>query len=176
MKALMKITWLFILTLSLTACGFHLRTQPPLPPEFKTLYIKSDDPYGQLTLQLEQILQSMGVKIVDTSKEAPVTLKIFNEQYTTSILSESASSSTKQYTLYLVVQYEILNNKGKILFGPKTVKEQSNYTVNENQVSSTDTQQASLKEEMQRDAVFSILMQLGSKDAMSAISGKTKSK
>lgn len=176
MKTLIKTTWLFLLTLSLTACGFHLRSQPPLPPELKTLYVQSDDPYGQLTLQLEQILQSMGVTIVDTSKEAPVTLKIFNEQYTTSILSESASSSTKQYTLYLIAQYEVLNNKGKILFGPKTVKEQSNYTVNENQVSSYNTQEDSLKEELQRDAVFSILMQLGSTDAVNAISGKTKSK
>ena len=172
----MKTTLLFLLTLSLSACGFHLRKQPPLPPELKTLYLQSEQPYELLTLQLTQILQSMGVTLVDTPKEAPVTLKIFNERYTTSVLSESASSSTKQYTLFLTVQYEMLGTNGKVLFGPKTVKEQSNYTINENQVSSTNTQQNALKEEMQRDAVFSILMQLGSTDAINAVSGKANKK
>ena len=175
-KTLIKTTLLLLLTLSLSACGFHLRKQPPLPPELKTLYVQSDQPYELLTLQLTQILRSMGVTLVDTAKEAPVTLKIFNERYTTSILSESASSSTKQYTLFLTVQYQMQNSSGKVLFGPKTVREQSNYTINENQVSSTNTQQNSLKEEMQRDAVFSILMQLGSTDAINAVSGKTKKK
>ncbi|MAZ38939.1 MAG: hypothetical protein CMF49_02380 [Legionellales bacterium] len=151
---------IILFSILLTACGFHLRTQEPLPPELHTLYIDSANPYGNLTLELKQILKSLDTQLVDSAQDAPITLRIFGEQYVSDVLSESASSSTEQYTLHYQVQYELLSKTGKVLFGPKIIHNQRNYTVNENQVLSTDSEQESLQTEMQHDAVFTLLRQL----------------
>jgi len=169
-----KIAILCICTLLLTACGFHLRQQEPLPPALQTLYVNSSSPYDELTIELKQILKSIDVRVVDTPEEAPVTLKLFGIHYVSEVLSESASSNTKQYTLHFSVQYELTDSEGNVLYGPHTISSQRNYTVNEDQVLSTDTQQDTLKSEMQHDAVFTILRQISSPDAEKAVSSIKK--
>jgi outer membrane lipopolysaccharide assembly protein LptE/RlpB len=98
-----------------------------------------------------------------------VTLRIFDKNFSTSVLSESASSSTKQYILHLAISYQLQNAQGQILYGPKTLHNQRDFTVNENQVLSTDQHQQMLSIEMERDAVFMLLMQLGSPEVATAL-------
>lgn len=169
MKGL-KLAFLLFICCCIASCNFHLRGSTPLPPQLKTLFIQSDDPYGQLTLELKQILRSADVTLVNTAEQAPYTLKIFEENYNSTVLSESASSETKQYVLHYSLKYQLATKSGTVIYGPSQLNEERNYTVNENQVLSIDTQQATLKQEMQNDMVFRMLTQLSSAQARSALS------
>jgi LPS-assembly lipoprotein len=168
-KRYLHVFMLICLTLSLTACGFHLRGTDHLPPTFNKVYIDSQSPYDTFTLTLTQLLKSMNIQLVTSAEKAPVTLKVFDKNLTTSVLSESASSSTKQYILHLAITYQLQNAQGAILYGPKTLHNQRDFTVNENQVLSTDAHQQMLSVEMERDAVFMLLMQLGSPEVATAL-------
>ena len=153
----------------LSACGFHLRTQALFPTSLNPLYIQSDQPYSALTLELKQILQSQGIKLAESRKEAKYTLEIRDQSTSTATLSQSASSSTTQYILYYHVTYAITRQDGTVAFGPKTITSQRNYTVNQAQVLSSDAQVASLTSEMQHNTISLMFDQLSSQEALSKI-------
>lgn len=152
-----------------TACGFHLRTQAIFPTALNPLYVQSSDPYGALTLELKQILRSQGIQLVEHRKEAKYTLEIRNQSTSTSTLSQSASSSTTQYILYYNLTYAITKQDGTVAFGPKTITSQRNYTVNQAQVLSSNTQVDALTTEMQHDTISLMFDQLSSQQALSQI-------
>jgi LPS-assembly lipoprotein len=161
---------LLLMSISLvTACGFHLRTQALFPTALNPLYVQSGQPYSALTLELKQILQSQDIKLVDRRKDAKYTLEIRDQSTSTATLSQSASSSTTQYILYYHVAYAITRQDGTVVFGPKTITSQRNYTVNQAQVLSSDSQVASLTAEMQHDTISLMFDQLSSQDALSKI-------
>lgn len=161
---------ILLMSLSLiTACGFHLRTQVLLPTALNPLYIQSNEPYNPLTLELKQILQSQNIVLADRRKDAKYTLEIQDQSTSTATLSQSASSSTTQYILYYHVTYAITSQDGKAVFGPKTITSQRNYTVNQAQVLSSDSQVASLTAEMQHDTISLMFDQLSSQDALSKV-------
>lgn len=153
----------------ITACGFHLRTQALFPPALNPLYVQSNQPYSPLTLELKQILQSQNIVLVESRKDAKYTLEIRDQSTTTATLSQSASSSTTQYILYYHVTYAITRQDGTVVFGPRTITSQRNYTVNQAQVLSSDSQVASLTAEMQHDTISLMFDQLSSQDAVSKI-------
>lgn len=161
---------LLLVSISLiTACGFHLRTQALFPTALNPLYIQSGQPYSPLTLELKQILQSQGIKLVERRQDAKYTLEIRDQSTSTATLSQSASSSTTRYILYYHVTYAITLQNGTVVFGPKTITSQRNYTVNQAQVLSSDAQVASLTSEMQHDTISLMFDQLSSQEALSKI-------
>ena len=107
--------------------------------------------------------------LVDSRKDAKYTLEIRGETTSTDTLSQSASSSTTQYVLYYTVTYAITRQDGTVVFGPKTVSNQRNYTVNQAQVLSSNSQVTALTEEMQHDAISLMFDQLSSKQALTQI-------
>lgn len=150
--------------LSTAGCGFKLRNEKPLPPQLHTLYLKSTLPYGALTLQLKQVIQSLGVRLVSDPEEAQVTLAIFGEEYITKTLTQSANASTKEYTLYYQVKFQLEDKVGKVIYGPRLITTFRNYMVNDEQVLSSTVEQQSLQQEMQRDTMYQIINQLSSQD------------
>ncbi len=173
-KSLIKSRMLFCLLLAtmislISGCGFHLREHATFPKALNPLYIDSVVPYSELTLELKQILKSQGIVLVDSRKDAKYTLEIRGETTSTDTLSQSASSSTTQYVLYYTVTYAITRQDGTVVFGPKTVSNQRNYTVNQAQVLSSNSQVTALTEEMQHDAISLMFDQLSSKQALTQI-------
>ncbi len=153
--------------LLLCACGFHLRGNMPLPPELHTVAIVSNDPYGALTLELTQILKSMGADIVDKTAHPPTTLVLEAEGYSQTTVRESASFSVQQYMMEYYVTYHVTRDKRT--YGPRTIKSKQLYAINQNQVLSTDIQQEELRKQMQQSAVYQIISQLNSPDAIAAL-------
>lgn len=156
------------LALLLTGCGFHLRGAPALPPNIHTMGIQSGSPYDNLTLQLTQVISSMGIKVVPVSEHPPLVMVIDNQVFSTNSYTQSASSSTQQYIMYYNIAYHITNGSNVTILGPKTITLSETYSLNQNQVLSTDSVEQSIQQQLQQDAVFQIITQLGSQDAQTA--------
>ena len=158
-----------ILCCFLASCGFSLRRTMPLPEELHSIHLASTDPYGNLTIQLKQILQSLHIQLTQHANQAQLTLRIFDESYKNKVLSESASSATKQYTLTYSVAYDLRNANNDILYGPKIIRVSRNYMVNEGQVLSRSIEEEILIIEIQRDIVHQLLAQLSSTDVQQVL-------
>ena len=166
---------LFLLVFFIAGCGFHLRGNFKLPPNLQHLYITSDSPYGPVTVQLKQILGHSGAQVEDQPGPEIITLSVKNQRYNQTTFSQSASAKTTQYTLYFSLDYELQNNKGIALYGPKTVSVQGNYTVNQDAVLTTSTQEDTLRSELQRQAVYQLIEQLNSPAVAKAVKTVPKS-
>ncbi|MBY0544891.1 MAG: hypothetical protein K2Q14_05000 [Gammaproteobacteria bacterium] len=155
--------------LLLSGCGFHLRSNPPLPSNLHEMAIQSASPYGKLTQLLTSILTQMGVNIIPAIQKPPLTLVIDSEAFSSNSYTQSSSSSTEQYIMYYTIIYHLANAKGVSIFGPKVVRLAQQYSLNQNQVLSTDSVEQSVQSQMQQDAVYQIITQLGSTDAQVAL-------
>ncbi len=63
----MKILSILIICVlcSLSACGFKLYDKEKLPPQLHTLYLQSDNPYGQFETDLKHSFRAVGINFID---------------------------------------------------------------------------------------------------------------
>jgi LPS-assembly lipoprotein len=155
---------LLLLSIVLQGCGFHLRGKKPIPVNLHKIYIDSKQPYSTLTQLLEQVLRSQGVIIVNNPDDAPIILRLFDQNFKSITLSQGASATTKEYTLTFTVSFELRNQTGNVIFGPHKIVTTRNILILENEVLSSSNETAVLKQAMQRDAMYQILNQLSSEE------------
>lgn len=160
---------LSLLILMQTGCGFRLRNSWPIPEELHSLYLQTDAPYSYLTLHFKKMLRSLDVKLTENPQDADITMKLYDEQYITTVISESASASTKEYQLNYQISYTLLNKKGRPIYGPQAVYAYRHLLISEDQVLSSANESEVSKQELQRDALYQILNQLSSKKVSAAI-------
>ncbi|MGB6975979.1 MAG: LPS assembly lipoprotein LptE [Gammaproteobacteria bacterium] len=155
--------------LCLTACGFELRHQPPLPPSLQTLYLQSSDPYGQFESMLKQTLKLAGVTLVSNPNQAPFILNIQSKNFSTTDVSIGTSSQARVYSLTYEVTYALSNQQGKTLVGPRTVSASGSLTLNPNQLLESNGQQDQMIMQLQRQDIQQIIAQLGSKQVAQTV-------
>ena len=168
-KLFFQILCVSVLLLTQASCGFRLRHTWPIPNELHVVYLQTNTPYSYLTLQFKKMLRSLNVRLVDNPADASITMKLYNEEYSTTIVSDSASASTKEYQLNYQISYELLNKSGEKIYGPQNVKAYRYLLISEDQVLSSTNESQVSQQEMQRDVLYQILNQLSSKKVAEAI-------
>ena len=96
------------LSLAVTSCGFQLRGDYLLAPELKTLYLSSQDRYGELTRLVKQHLTNNQVNIVTSSRGDLPELRILKDQLDRRTLSLFPNGQVAEYELIYTVKYQLL--------------------------------------------------------------------
>jgi LPS-assembly lipoprotein len=166
-------TFLLMLLLSLigllSGCGFHLRGQLPLAPPLQKLYLKTQDPYGQLTRNLKQYLKDSNVQLADSPQTAETVLEILHEYNTEQLLSIGGTQQTRQYNIILTVNFQVTDPTGKILLPPQSMSETRSLTIQSNQILGGSNEENNLYQQMRRAIVYDIMNRLSSKDVTDLI-------
>lgn len=144
---------------NLAGCGFHSQTIQDIPPQLRTIYLDSPNPYSPLTVQLRRTLKSINVHITQTAQAAPVTLRIISNNMTPNIPSIIYSGNATSYSYTLKTTFEIAKRNGEIIFGPKTLHISRSVLQNANQVYTPDATDL-LKRELTRSMVTLIYNQI----------------
>lgn len=160
----MRILYCIILSLCLSACGFHPRGPMTLAPPLQTMYIQTDDPYGQLIKNLKVYLKISHVRLTNTPAEATSILEILSENTSEVLLNISGTQTTRQYNLTLTVSYRITDNKGNVLVNTQVATETRPLTINANQMLSGSNQAVSLYQQMRQAIVYDMVSRLASGD------------
>lgn len=155
--------------LLLSACGFHLRGDIPLPPPLHKLYLQTTEPFGQLTRNLKQYLKFSGVVLVETPAEADTVLVILNETNSEQLLSIGGTQQTRQYNITLSVSFEVTDPHGRVLVPPETLHETRSLTILSNQILGGSNEENNLFVQMRRAIVYDILTRLSSKDVAALV-------
>lgn len=167
----MKISYVLIICVlcSLTACGFKLYSKEELPPQLHTLYLQSDNPYGQFEIDLKHSLIATGINFVDVQTQAPITLKIINTDFYHDNLNAVSSSQATVFNFIYDVTFNLLDSRGKSIINQQTVKSNRTLTLNPNEVIDANPEVDTLKQEMQRELIFEIINRLSSKNTQQAL-------
>lgn len=155
--------WLFrlagaMLCVALTACGFQLRGSATLP--FNTLYVEA--PLGSLfATQLRRVIGSASqTRITNTQAEADATLRVLQELREKEILSLSAGGRVREFQLRYRVQYQVYDKNKAPVAPPGEIELRRDYSFNDQEQLSKESEEALLYRDMQADAVQQLLRRL----------------
>lgn len=161
----MRIVWMVVLVLILSACGFHLRGSMPLAKPLHRIYIESIDPYGVLVKELEQSLKMSHAEVVNSPDQADTVLKIIRDDSGQDLLSVSGTQQTRQYKLHVTVAFMILNAKNRhTLVDQQTLTESRVITIQSNQILGSSNEASMYFQQMRRTLASAIMFRLSSNE------------
>jgi LPS-assembly lipoprotein len=149
---------MLIATVLLSACGFHLRGTATLP--FNSLYVQAT-PASQFALQVKRAVQSgSGTRIATRPGEAEVVLQILNEFQEKEILSLGAGGRVREFQLRYRVQYRLTDEKNREHIPATEIVLKRDYSFNDEQALSKESEEALLYRDMRSDAVQQLVRRL----------------
>jgi LPS-assembly lipoprotein len=166
---LIKFSVILLCSFFLTGCGFHLRGSQMLAPRLKVLYLEAANPYDSLVNSLRRSLQSMDVVLVPHPALAPYTLQVVNLNFTKTLTNISSSTLVRTFTLTETLVFQIKDRRGLVVYGPQTVAVSTAYTTSDTQLLGDNAVLLVLRQQMQRDLLFQMLMRLSTTNARHAL-------
>jgi|GEM_PF-833401 LPS-assembly lipoprotein len=160
---------LLLLSLLLTACGFHLQGEKQLAQPLHRMYLQTPDPYGQLAHSLKQYLKISGVELVPAPTEAVAILNVMRDDTSQELVSVSGTQQTRQYNLKVSITFEITDAKGVTIIAPQTLTESRTITIQSNQVLGSSNEANLFYQQMRRNLAYSILNRLASREVSRTI-------
>lgn len=149
--------------LALAGCGFGLRQ--PASYAFSSLY-SSVAPTSPLGIELQRQLQAGGQLryITDAAqrKEAEVSLDVFGEQRTKTVVGVSATGQVREFQLRLTLKFRLRTQLGKELIPETELVQQRTMSYSEAFALSKEAEEAMLYRNMQSDMVQQIARRLAS--------------
>lgn len=158
--------------LFLSGCGFHLRGNNALTPEVRTLYLKTNNPYGLFEERLERTFNMYGLTFVDQPTAAPLTLQIINSNLSYFQTTVGSSSQATIYSVTYTVNMAILAANGKTIVPPQNIVSNAFLTLNPNQLLTSNNQIDILGQQLQIDVINRIVDILNSPEVEAAITHK----
>ena len=154
----MKTLTALLCTLLLAGCGFQLRGAANLP--FDTLYVQA--PVGsQFAVQFRRVVAAGGgTRIVNDPKAAAATLVLVSELREKSILSLSGGGRVREFQLRYRMSYRLLNNKAVETIPVTEIALTRDFSFNDQETLSKESEEALLFRDMQSDAVQQLVRRL----------------
>jgi len=153
-----RLSLLFLLTLTLTACGFHLRGNIPLSDGIKNMYVVAPD--GSFKDRLEEVLVVAGAELASTRSGADVVLNVTGAGTTRTVGTIDGQGKANSYNLSFKVTYTLDDREGNFIREKTDVTEVRRYNFDPSFVLESESEEAELQEGMEQDAVLRIVRQL----------------
>lgn len=144
--------------LLLSACGFQLRGQASLP--FHTLYVQAA-PTSPFALELKRAVRAgSATQITDRSDQAEAVLQILNELQEKEILSLGGGGRVAEFQLRYRVLFRLTDEKNREYIPATEMILKRDYSFNDSQALSKESEEALLYRDMRGDAVQQMLRRL----------------
>lgn len=150
-----------VISLSLTACGFQLRTQPDIPPEMSRTYIATTDSFSLFYRKLRNELVKAGVEVVNSPADATAVFSILADDTDQRVLSVSARNVPREFEVYYRINYSVENGNQSVV-EPRSLTLTRDYTYDETLVLGKAREEELLREAIVDDLVRIVLRQLSS--------------
>lgn len=166
MQNKLSLLFLFLLTIMLAGCGFHLRGSDihgaaTLSPELKIMFIDGVRRNSALMTALRADLTASDVQVVDSSDDATAIMRILSNNFNRRTLSvSSASGKVREFELHYEVTFVVNNKEGDILVPTQRARLVRDFTFDETRVLGKDSEESILRKEMEQDIVQQILIRL----------------
>ncbi len=149
---------LLLLTLLLSACGFHLRGQQGMP--FASLYIDSANPGTPFITELRRDLESSRVKLAGTAGEAEVVLNIVSESPEKQILTLGGSGRVNEFQLRYRVSLRAYDNQQRDWIAAEEMSLRRDYVYDDTKILAKEAEETMLYQSMRTDMVQQIIRRL----------------
>ena len=157
MKRIVSNSFVAFLLMLLIGCGFHLRGAIDYSDSLKSMYVEGISLQRGIGLYLKRGLKSNGIEVLDTYQKGSAVLKVTETKHDRRVLSVGSSAKISEYELYSSISFSLTDSHGKILAGPQQVHAQRDFQFNENQVLARESEEASLRQHLNKELVQGVL-------------------
>ena len=150
--------------LLLVGCGFQLRGQVQLPPEFSVVYVKTQQPTGSppgaVSRKLRLLLANNNVTLTTDPAQAKAIITILREDDGRRVMATDRYSIKREYFLAYAAVYQVTLADGRLLIPPEGIDASRTLLFDENEVLGFENAQESLIDNMADDLAWQILRRL----------------
>lgn len=146
-----------LLSLAVSACGFHLRGNIPLPDGIKKMFVQS--PQGSFKETLEDVIVNTGGEVQASRGAADVILVVEEAKSDRTIGTLDQRGKVDSYNVVFTVSYVLRDKAGKELRS-SSLQESRRYNFNPEQVIESESEEADLLADMEQDIALRIVRQL----------------
>lgn len=154
---------LVVLTLVLSACGFHLREEAKLPAGMQRVRVEGAEPVSPLGRDLRRALERSGAQIVDAGGTGVAALRIGVNRIGTDVLSVGGNARANEYTLRYHVEFDVVDAAGAPILPRQVLELTREFTFDASQALGVAAEQDLLTQELQREMVQAILRRIESR-------------
>ena len=166
---LLRALTLVVLSLAVTACGFHLRDALLLPSDLGPLRVVSQDPYSPLGQSLSEALGRAGATpAAEGVVDNVATLQILSERWESTPLSVDQFGRAQEFTLRYAVVFRLRRADATDLVPQQVIELARDYISVPANSSGTESEREILSRELRRDMVASILRRFQAASRMPA--------
>lgn len=148
---------MLLLTLFLSACGFHLRGSTA-DLSFKQLFIQGST--LSITRDLTQSLKANGIKITDSSEHAELLLDLISEASEKRILSLSGRGLVREFELSYKVSFRTRTPDSPTWSQVQTIQARRDFSYDDKALLGKAEEEARLNADMRNDALREIIRRL----------------
>jgi LPS-assembly lipoprotein len=147
-----------LLTLALSACGFHLRGAYSLP--FDSIYVDLPPASDLRATLARSISAGTHAKVVDEAKSAQATLHVVADNQHKDILSIGTDGRVREFQLVRDFTFRVDDKAGHLLVTPSPITLRRDVTFSDSAVLSKEAEETLLWRDIQEDLVQQILRRL----------------
>lgn len=144
-----------LMTLLLSACGYHLRGAVDLPKELKAVYLQGESP--ELHDQFAKSLDSSLGKLLSSQDKAGIVIRFFDEKLNRRVLSLSARGRANDFELEYRVEYEFATAGNAILMPRQAIEVKREYFNDQQDIIAKDNEETVIRNEIYQQAVRAII-------------------
>lgn len=144
----------------MTGCGFHLRGKIELPDSLSSIYIDGGLPNSPMREILRQKLFSSGVNVYSQKSDAKAYLIISKDETIRKEVSWNSAGQPNEYELNYHLTYTLENDQKQVLVAKQSLKQQSTYQHDPNQILVKEEEERRLKKKMVQAAVNQMLRRI----------------
>jgi LPS-assembly lipoprotein len=149
-----------ILAVSLAGCGFQLRGMQGANLPYKSFYVALPET-AQVRIWLERHINAHGnTQIVDSASDADAIFQQLQDERDKSVLSVNAQGRVREYRLYMIYSFRVVNRKGQELIPPNEVTLSRDITYDDSTILAKNLEENLLWRDMERDLVNQIMRRL----------------
>ncbi len=148
--------FVLMITITLMACGFHLRGLADL--NFNKIHINNQS--LTISRDLNSSLKSNGVKVVKDKEEAEIQIDMVNEGVEKRILSLGGGGAVREFELFYRVSFRIKSASEELWGAPQVVESRRDFSYLDSELLAKQAEEAQLYDDMRRDAVREILRRI----------------
>lgn len=149
---------LLLLTLLLSACGFHLRGQVAMP--FTTLYLIAGNPDTPFISDLRNNLVANRVQLVNSAEQAEVVLNIIYENFDKQILSLGGSGRVSEFRLNYRVSLRAYDLQQRDWIPAEEFEIHRDYSFDDTKILAKEAEEALLFQSLRSDMAQRIVRRL----------------
>ncbi len=154
---------LAILAPVLAACsGFHLRGELDLPANLRKVQVDLAPGTGELAVELQRTLESRGLRVAGTRKQADFILWLKAVEFHRRVLSVNTRARVREYEISYRLRFSATDRAGATLVREQDVLVLRDYTFDETNVLGKYEEEVLLRQEMAKDALEQMLRRLQS--------------